>query len=166
MTIPKVSHLSIPGASRLIASTLAVLLAVAATPSEAHHSFAAEYDSGKPVTVTGVVTRIEWTNPHAYIYVDVTDKDGKVTNWGFEMGPPHMLQRAGWKKNSLSIGEQVVVDGWIARNRSQYANARKVTRVSTGQVLGAASSGGQTLTGGPGGAGGPGGPGGAPPAGR
>ena len=142
MWIRRVSHLA--------PSSLAVLLLAAAAPSEAHHSFAAEYDSGKPVTVTGVVTRIEWTNPHAYIYVDVTDKDGKVTNWGFEMGPPHMLQRAGWKKNSLSIGEQVVVDGWIARNRTQYANARKVTRLATGEVLGAASSGGQTLTGGPG----------------
>jgi Family of unknown function (DUF6152) len=144
--------MSIPTVSRLILSLCAVLLAVAAVPSEAHHSFAAEYDSAKPVTVTGVVTRIEWTNPHAYIFVDVTDKDGKVTNWGFEMGPPHMLQRAGWKKNTLQIGEQVVVDGWAARNRTQYANARKVTRLSTGEVLGAASSGGQTLTGGPGGA--------------
>ncbi len=133
------------------ASILAILLLGAALPSEAHHSFAAEYDSGKPVRVTGVVTRIEWTNPHAYIFVDVTDKDGKVTNWGFEMGPPHMLQRAGWKKNSLSIGEQVVIDGWEARNKTQYANARRVTRLSTGEVLGAASSGGQTLTGGPGG---------------
>jgi Family of unknown function (DUF6152) len=141
MSIPKVSH--------LLPALLAALLAFAALPAEAHHSFAAEYDSGKPVKVTGVVTRIEWTNPHAYIYVDVTDKDGKVTNWGFEMGPPHMLQRAGWKKNSLSIGEQVIVDGWVARNKTQYANARKVTRLSTGEVLGAASSGGQTLTGGP-----------------
>ena len=141
--------MSIPRVSYLVPSILAALLAVAAAPSEAHHSFAAEYDSGKPVSVTGYVTRIEWTNPHAYIYVDVTDKDGKVTNWGFEMGPPHMLQRAGWKKNSLSIGEQVIVDGWIARNKTQYANARKVTRVSDGQVLGAASSGGQTITGSP-----------------
>ena len=141
--------MSIPKVSRLLPSILAALLAVAAVPSEAHHSFAAEYDSGKPVTVTGYVTRIEWTNPHAYIYVDVTDKDGKVTNWGFEMGPPHMLQRAGWKKNSLTIGEQVTVDGWIARNRTKYANARRVTRVSTGEVLGAASSGGQTITGSP-----------------
>jgi len=139
MPIRKTSH--------LILSILAVLLATGAVPTEAHHSFAAEFDSNKPMTVTGVVTRIEWTNPHAYIFVDVTDKDGKVENWGFEMGPPHMLQRAGWKKNSLTIGEQVTVEGWMARNRSQYANARKVTRLSTGEVLGAASSGGQTLTG-------------------
>src|SRR5215469_13568883 len=139
MPIRKTSH--------LILSILAVLLATASVPTEAHHSFAAEFDSNKPMTVTGVVTRVEWTNPHAYIYVDVKDKDGKVESWGFEMGPPHMLQNAGWKKNTLTIGEQVTVDGWMARNKSQYANARKVTRVSTGEVLGAASSGGQTLTG-------------------
>jgi len=139
MSIPKISH--------FIPSILAVLLAAAAVPTKAHHSFAAEFDSNKPMTVTGVVTRVEWTNPHAYIYVDVKDKDGKVESWGFEMGPPHMLQNAGWKKNTLTVGEQVTVDGWMARNKSQYANARKVTRVSTGEVLGAASSGGQTLTG-------------------
>src|SRR5690242_19607363 len=139
MSIPKISH--------FIPLILTMLLAVAAVPTEAHHSFAAEFDSNKPMSVTGVVTRVEWTNPHAYIFVDVKDKDGKVENWGFEMGPPHMLQNAGWKKNSLTIGEQVTVDGWMARNRSQYANARRVTRLSTGEVLGAASSGGQTLTG-------------------
>ena len=136
--------MSTPKISYFIPSILTVLLAVAAVPSEAHHSFAAEFDSNKPMSVTGVVTRVEWTNPHAYIFVDVKGKDGKVENWGFEMGPPHMLQNAGWKKNSLTIGEQVTVDGWMARNRSQYANARRVVRVSTGQVLGAASSVGQT----------------------
>jgi len=141
MSMNKTAHLMGVG--------LAALLTVAAQPSLAHHSFAAEYDSAKPVSVTGVVTRVEWTNPHAYIYVDVEGKDGAVTNWGFEMGPPHMLQRAGWKKNSLAIGERVQVDGWLARDRSNYANARKVVRLSTGEVLGAASSGAQTLTGGP-----------------
>jgi Family of unknown function (DUF6152) len=136
--------------ARLTEALLTALLAVAAQPSPAHHSFAAEFDSAKPLSVTGVVTRVEWTNPHAYIYVDVTGTDGAVTNWGFEMGPPHMLQRAGWKKNSLTIGERVQVDGWLARDKSNYANARKVVRLSTGEVLGAASSGAQTLTGGPG----------------
>ena len=99
--------------------------------------------------MTGVVTRLEWTNPHVYLFIDVTGKGGKVTNWGFEMGPPHMLQKAGWKKNSLTIGEAVEIEGWLARDGSNHANARKVTRKSTGEVLGAASTGGQTLTGAP-----------------
>ncbi len=124
-----------------------VLLAAAATTSSAHHSFGAEFDSNKPVKMTGVVTRVEWTNPHVYLFVDVKGKNGAVTNWGFEMGPPHMLQKAGWKRNSLTLGEQVQIEGWLARDGSNHANARKVTRLSTGEVLGAASSGGQTLTG-------------------
>jgi hypothetical protein len=127
---------------------LALGLATAGV-GHAHHSFGAEFDSGKPVRMSGVVTRLEWTNPHVYIFIDVKDKAGKVTNWGFEMGPPHMLQKAGWKKNSLAIGEGVDIEGWLARDGSNHANARKVTRKSTGEVLGAASSGGQTLTGKP-----------------
>ncbi|MEY2855010.1 MAG: hypothetical protein RL030_2142 [Pseudomonadota bacterium] len=128
--------------------TLLVMLAVTgAGAALAHHSFAAQYDSKKPVNMTGVVTKVEWTNPHVYIYVDVTDaKTKKVANWGFEMGPPHMLQKAGWKRNSLKIGESVEVDGWLARDGSHTANSRRVTRKSTGEVLGAASSNSQTLT--------------------
>ncbi|HUG72894.1 MAG TPA: DUF6152 family protein [Steroidobacteraceae bacterium] len=125
-----------------------LLLLVMALPAATHHSFAAQYDSKKPVNLGGVVTRVEWTNPHVYIFVDVTDaKTKKVVNWGFEMGPPHMLQKAGWKRNSLKIGEQVEVEGWLARDGSNHANARRVTRSSTGEALGAASSAGQTLTG-------------------
>jgi hypothetical protein len=125
------------------------VFALATATSYAHHSFGAEFDSNKPVKMSGVVTRLEWTNPHVYIFIDVKDKVGKVTNWGFEMGPPHMLQKAGWKKNSLTIGEAIDVEGWLARDGSNHANARRVTRKSTGEVLGAASSGGQTLTGRP-----------------
>jgi hypothetical protein len=131
-----------------LASGLLMAIAVA-LPAAAHHSFAAQYDSKKPVKIGGVVTRVEWTNPHVYIYVDVTDaKTKKVANWGFEMGPPHMLQKTGWKRNSLKNGEVVEVEGWLARDGSNHANARRVTRASTGETLGAASSAGQTLTGG------------------
>jgi hypothetical protein len=133
---------------RLVVPALtASLCALAAGTSFAHHSFGAEFDSNKPIKMSGVVTRLEWTNPHVYIFIDVKDKAGKVTNWGFEMGPPHMLQKAGWKKNSLTIGEAIDVEGWLARDGSNHANARRVTRKSTGEVLGAASSGAQTLTG-------------------
>ena len=135
--------------SRVAKSLLAAtLLACAAVGAQAHHSFAAQYDSNKPVKKTGVVTKVDWTNPHVYIYIDVTDEaTKKVTNWAFEMGPPHMLQKAGWKRNNLKIGETVDVDGWMARDGSNTANARRVTRKSTGEVLGAASSNSQTLAG-------------------
>jgi Family of unknown function (DUF6152) len=117
--------------------------------SQAHHSFAAQYDTNKPLKLDGVLTKLEWTNPHVYIFIDVTDKKtGKVTNWGFEMGPPHMLQRAGWKRNNLQIGEVVQIEGWQARDGTNTANARRVTRTSTGEVLGAASTASQTLGGG------------------
>ena len=132
----------------VLALGLATLFGLGAGIAEAHHSFAAQYDSSKPVNLTGVVTSVEWTNPHVYIYVDTTDpKTKKVTNWGFEMGPPHMLQKAGWKRNSLKIGEVVVVEGWLARDGTNHGNARRVTRKSTGEVLGAASSNAQTLAG-------------------
>jgi hypothetical protein len=137
--------------SRAAKTLLATMALVCAAASQAHHSFAAQYDSNKPINMTGVVTKVEWTNPHVYIYVDVTDdKSQKVSNWAFEMGPPHMLQKAGWKRNNLKIGEVVAVDGWLARDGSNSANARRVTRKSTGEVLGAATSNSQTLAGGQG----------------
>ena len=129
------------------ALVLFALFAAATVVAYAHHSFGAEFDSNKPIKMSGVVTRLEWTNPHVYLFIDVADKGGKAANWGFEMGPPHMLQKAGWKRNSLAIGEEVVIEGWLARDGSKHANARRVTRKSTGEVLGAASSGSQTLTG-------------------
>ena len=124
----------------------AVALASMAAASQAHHSFAAEYDTNKPVKLTGVLTKLEWTNPHVYIYIDVTDEaTSKVTNWAFEMGPPHMLQKSGWKKNELKLGEVLEIDGWMARNGGNSGNARRVMRRATGEVLGAASSAGQTI---------------------
>jgi hypothetical protein len=135
---------SFPG--RTMQSLVAAALLCVAVGAWAHHSFAAQYDTAKPVKLEGVVTKVEWTNPHVYIFIDVSDaQTGKVANWGFEMGPPHMLQKAGWKRNSLKLGEVVDVEGWLARDGSNKANARRVTRKSTGEVLGAASSNSQTV---------------------
>jgi hypothetical protein len=115
-------------------------LLVGAAPVMAHHSFAAEYDVKKPVTIKGVVTKVEWMNPHVYFYVDVEDESGKVTSWALEMGPPNGLQRAGWTRNTMKIGDEVVVEGSLAKDGSKTANARSVTMATTGQKLGAASS--------------------------
>ena len=111
----------------------------------AHHSFAAEFDSEKPITLTGIVTKVEWTNPHAWVYINVKDPaTGVVTNWGFEMGPPHGLQRRGWRRDTLKIGESVTVAGSLAKNGAKRMNASKVTMTSTGarpgETLDAASS--------------------------
>jgi len=110
------------------------------TPLCAHHSFAAEYDSKKPVTLKGIVTKVDWTNPHVYFFMDVTDESGKVTNWGLEMGPPNGLQRAGWTRNTMKVGDEVVVEGTLAKDGSNQANARSVVMANTGRKLGAASS--------------------------
>ena len=112
-------------------------------PALAHHSFAAEFNAEKPVALTGTVTKIEWTNPHAYFYVDVKDASGKVTNWGLEMGSPNGLMRQGWTRNSMKIGDEVTVEGSAAKDGSNIGNARSVT-LSTGTRLFAASSQGET----------------------
>jgi hypothetical protein len=134
-----------PGLLTFCLSLLSLICAIA--PARAHHSFRSQYDADQPVTFTGVVTKIEWMNPHVYFYIDVTDEaSGTSENWGFEMGPPHMLQRRGWKRNSMQIGDILEVHGTRARDGSTTANARRVMLTATGVVLGAASSEGQTIT--------------------
>src|SRR5215471_3008400 len=124
---------------RLLTSAIVIMLAAAA-PGWAHHSFAAEYDAKKPVKLKGIVTKVDWMNPHVYFYIDVEDEKGAVTNWALEMGPPNGLQRAGWTRNTMQVGDEVVVDGTLAKDGSKQANARSVTMASTGKRLGAASS--------------------------
>ena len=120
----------------------AVVLAASAVPVLAHHSFAAEFDSSKAIDFQGVVTKVEWMNPHVYFYVDVKDATGKVQNWGCEMGSPNGLTRQGWTRNTLKIGMIVRVEGAAAKDGSSVANARNVT--VDGKKLGAASSETQT----------------------
>src|SRR4029450_6420043 len=106
----------------------------------AHHSFAAEFDAGKPLTLKGIVTKIEWQNPHTYFYLDVAATDGKVVNWGMEMGSPNGLMRQGWTRNTMKVGDEVMVGGSQAKDGPNVGNARVVTMVATGKRLFAASS--------------------------
>ena len=117
----------------------ALVVLVAAAPALAHHSFAGEYDGKKPVTITGTVTKIEWTNPHARFYVDAKEADGTVTHWAFELGSPNLLIRYGFTKDLLKIGSEVTVEGYQAVDGSKVANGKTV-KFPDGKVLSAGSS--------------------------
>jgi Family of unknown function (DUF6152) len=110
-----------------VAVLVAASIATFSRPVIAHHSFAAEFDGSKPVRLVGKITRVEWTNPHSYFYVDVADDKGNVTNWACEGASPLALTRRGWKKSDLELGDTIVVDGYRARDGSHFVNARRVT---------------------------------------
>lgn len=112
-----------------------VILAASLGPVRAHHSFATQYDADAPVSLTGVVTKVEWTNPHARFYIDVEGDDGAVVNWNLELASPNVLRRNGWLRNSLEEGDTVTVEGSRARDGSFMANARTVTLRDGTQVF-------------------------------
>ncbi len=123
----------------LISAATVVLAFSPLAAIEAHHSFSAEFDRDKPITLTGTVTKLEWTNPHARIYIDVTGADGKVVNWDFELGPPNGLMRQGWNRNSLSPGLTVTINGFLSKDQEHVANARSVFLPDGRQVLAGSS---------------------------
>ena len=101
----------------------------------AHHAFAAEFDAAKPIKLTGAVTKIDWTNPHAWIYIDAKDETGQVANWGFELASPNGLMRSGWRRTTLKPGDTVTVEGSRAKNGSNNASVQTVVVTGTGQKL-------------------------------
>ena len=124
------------------AVTFALMFA-AGTALRAHHSFAAEYDRTKPITLTGTVTKVEWQNPHIYFYLDVKSASGEMENWAIEGGAPNALYRAGWRKDSVQAGNVVTVEGWLAKSGARLANMRTVVLADGRRVLGGSSAGDQ-----------------------
>ena len=118
-----------------LAIVAGLCLSFLASSGIAHHSFSAQFDAEKPFKMTGTLTKVVWRNPHAWFYIDVEDDDGNVVNWGMELGSPNLLMRHGWTRSSMTIGDSVTVEGFLARDGSNTANARVVTLDATGKSL-------------------------------
>jgi hypothetical protein len=128
---------------RSVAPLVCGAVLAVATTAFAHHSFPAQYDVNKPIKLTGRVTKVEWTNPHIFIYADVKDEQsGEFVNWAFEMGGPNALIRRGWTRNSLKADDLVTFEGSLARDGSRLVNARTIVMTETGKRMFAGSSGG------------------------
>jgi hypothetical protein len=130
---------------RAVITLVAGFVLASQTRVYAHHSFAAEYDRGKPVTLTGTVTKVEWMNPHARFYVDVKDSAGATVNWEFELGSPNVLIMQGWRKNSLKEGDQVTVNGYMAKDGARLVNAGRVTLADGSKVFAGSSADGKPV---------------------
>ena len=113
--------------SSILLALAAAGLVVGPSTGWAHHSFAAEYDAAKPITLKGRVTKVDWVNPHSWVHIDVTGPDGKVTNWACETAPPNILYRQGWRRDSLKEGDDVTIDGFSSKDGSATMTARSVT---------------------------------------
>jgi hypothetical protein len=122
--------------TKLAGLLAAVAVLALAVPVWAHHSFAAEFDGNKPVRLQGVLTKIEWTNPHSYFYIDVSDDKGNVVNWGCEGGGPGALSRRGFKRGDIKLGDKIVVDGYLAKDGSHLVDARRVTLPDGRSIVG------------------------------
>jgi len=125
--------------SRTFAVSAACTLLLSGAPASAHHSFQAEYDRDKPITITGTVTKVEWTNPHARLYLDAVDESGNTLHWDLELGPPNNLMRLGWRRDSLVAGTKVTVEGFRSRTEEFVANVRSV-KLGDGREVFAGSS--------------------------
>jgi hypothetical protein len=124
----------------LILAVAGLGLSLAASLSTAHHSFSVQFDAEKPIKLTGIITKVQWRNPHAWFYIDVEDDDGNIANWGMELGSPNILMRQGWTRSTLTVGEAIIVEGFHARDGSNTGNARVITLVATGKILSTKSS--------------------------
>src|SRR4051812_31494723 len=128
---------------RFLLLSVVLLLVVSSGAAIAHHSFAAEYDRNKPITLKGTVTKVEWQNPHIYFYLDVKGANGTVENWAIEGGAPNTLYRNGWRKDSVQAGNEVTVEGWLAKSGAKLANMSSVVLADGRRVLGGSSAGNQ-----------------------